>query len=233
MRTLLHKQTIIQKVLEHRSRLMLSGVFLCIYLTIFFSFRIAGITPEDAYGWIGEYGKYATILIYLAQILFSLSPIPDGGLAIFAVLFLGAAKAFFVIMAGMFTASMIHFFIARRYGKKIILKKFPKLTKYVNLLDKDTHIETLILYRFFALVSFDVVAYLAGIAGVPVGRYIISSLLGFIPIILSSIFLAKGIFADTIFEILLSWLLAGMIMFGILFLARLTKLNDTMKAFNF
>lgn len=235
MKTLVHRQIkeLVPKLQENKNRIYLSMVFLGVYLTIFFSFRIFGVNSDEAYSWIGGYGPYAFVIIYVFQILISMSPIPDGGLAIFAVLFLGPYKAFLVIILGMFTASMIHFTIAKKYGKTHILKKFPKLEQYVDLIKEDSSIEKLIMYRFFALVSFDVIAYLAGIAGVPIGKYVVSALLGFIPIILSSIFLAIGVFADTLFEILFSWLLAGVVMFAILFLARLTKLNDTMKAFNF
>ena len=180
-------------------------LFTCFYLAIFYAFKYFDITREKISLFIGPFGTLGIFIMFILQFIFSMTPIPDASLTIISVLLFGPLLGVLPIIAGMFSAAVVHFRIARHYGKAYILKKYPQSEKVLNELSTNVSVINLIIYRIFAVITFDISSYIAGISNISFKKFTLATLLGILPIILTSVLIGIGIFAENALEVMIIW----------------------------
>lgn len=199
-----------------------------VYASIYIILRKLDISKESVDEVISSFGIYAILGAYIIQLAISLTPIPDST-AMFPILFFfGPILGILPIVLGIQTASFIHYSIAKKLGKEYIFAKFPQTQSYAEKFSNDISIEMLIIARVFALVSFDIVAYMAGISNVPKSKFIIGGTLALIPIILPNALITIGLFTTNPIQLVIVWSLT---LISVLSLAYFAKKSPLRKKF--
>lgn len=177
-----------------RKKLILVGLGIFLYLIILLLFRKYGITKELLEPVLSPMHKFGTPILFLLQLLFSLTPVPDNFLVYAGVIIFGATKTFFTIYASYVFATCLSFGIARRFGKERILGRFPKMIEKIESYDHKLKPHNLIVYRFFAFSTMDYLAYIAGFSNISFRSYLFASLVSMPFLIFPSILLVQGLF---------------------------------------
>lgn len=154
-------------------------VFGTILMCIFFYYALKAeiFTSEEKMKiFLEKGGVFAPIIFVIIQIVQVVIPLIPGGISQgVGVLVFGPLWGFVYNYVGIVIGSIIVFFIARKYGMKLIKKMFKKelIDKYINWLDKGKKFE-----KFFALAIFfpitpdDFLCYLAGVTNMNAKTYI-------------------------------------------------------------
>jgi uncharacterized membrane protein YdjX (TVP38/TMEM64 family) len=193
-----------KKLLRNRKFVISVLALAVFYIVLFIVFRKFEITTDKINGFVAPLGAYGFLMLFLLQLIGSLTPIPDAPLISFAVILYGPVNGAIAVFLGMYLAANIHFLIAKKLGKDYIIKKFPAIETFLQKYSSNTGYRTLTLMRIFNLLSFDVVSYYAGISGVSFKRFTGSTVtaLGF-HVVLNAIF-ATTLVGHNIFEVMLA-----------------------------
>ncbi|HLD03876.1 MAG TPA: VTT domain-containing protein [Candidatus Dojkabacteria bacterium] len=181
-------------------------LFATFYLAIFFVFKYFNITREKITLFIGPFGVLGIFVMFLVQFIFSMTPVPDTSLTIISVLLFGPFLGVLPIIAGMLVAAIVHFRIARHYGKAYIIKKYPQSEKTLEELTSKVSVINLVLYRMFAVITFDISSYIAGISNISYKKFLLATLIGLLPIIFTSMLIGLGLFAENAQEVIIIWI---------------------------
>lgn len=192
---------ILRKLKRNKRYIFLFFLVAAFYLSILFLFKYFDIQQEDIKKLIDPLGVYGVIILFLLQLFFSLTPLPDGTMPIIATITYGW-QGFLIILLGMLTGSLIHFYIAKKLGKSVIEKKYPLIKRYSDKAKGGNEIVKLIYIRMFSIISFDVAAYVAGISGIKFSTFLISAILGLIPTNAMLMIASSGLFAQSYLDYL-------------------------------
>ena len=127
-------------------------------------------------GWLGP-------LVYMGILALSvvISPIPGALLAVVAGAMWGAIPAGIYSVTGGFLGSLIAYFVGYHLGRSAIKFLTGKII-YFSKKRGEIYLSWLIfLTRLIPVLSFDLISYGAGIAGLSLPRYAVATLLGMIP----------------------------------------------------
>lgn len=175
------------------------------YLFLYLYLRELDVTRDHIEELLAPLGLWGLVVAFLAQLTISMTPIPDTT-SMLPILFLfGPILGVIPIIAGIQTAAMVHYAIARKLGAKFIYKRFPRARVLADKFEKNMKLETLLLIRMFAFVSFDITAYLAGISGVPFKKFVVASTLAMLPIVIPNALLTIGLFVEEPFWFVVVW----------------------------
>ena len=188
-----------QKIKRNKRYLFLFILISIFYLGVLFVFKQYDIKQEDIRKLIEPLGAYGILGLFVIQVVFSLTPLPDGMMPIIATIMYGW-PGLLIIILGMLTATMIHYFIARKLGSQFIQKRYPKIIRYVEMVKGKHVILKLIYIRIFTLVSFDLDAYVAGIAKIDFKTFMIASIIGIIPTNAIMMLISLGLFAESVMD---------------------------------
>ncbi len=192
---------ILKKIKRNRRYLFFFIVIAIIYVGVLIIFKQYDIKQEDIKKLIEPLGAYGFLGLFIIQVIFSLTPLPDGMMPIIATIMYGW-PGLIIIILGMLTATAIHYFIARKLGSSLIERRYPKIKKYVDLVKGKHVIFKLIYIRIFTLVSFDLDAYVAGIAKIDFKTFMIASIIGIIPTNAIMMLISQGLFAESVLDLL-------------------------------
>lgn len=184
------------KILKNKKLVLTSLLIGLFYLIIIILFRQLDITQAKMADWMGQFGVYTFVVIFAIQFSTSMLPIPDAVLTSIAMLFFGPYLGGLVIFAAMFSAGTMHYLIAKKFGKKYILDKFPEIQKLSIKVSGENEIINMTYLRMFNVLTFDIVSYVAGISEMKYWKFFVSFLLGILPHYISSAFITQGIVSD-------------------------------------
>ena len=136
--------------------------------------RELDVTRAQIKDLLAPLGLWGLIVAYAAQLAISMTPIPDTTTMLPILFLFGPILGVIPILAGIQTAAILHYLIAKKLGANFIYKRFPRAHVLGDKFEKNMKLETLLLIRMFAFVSFDITAYLAGISGVPFKKFVIA-----------------------------------------------------------
>lgn len=210
--------------LKNRPKLILFLVLVVsAYLLLLFLFRRYNVQREDITNLLSPLGVWGILVAFLVLFAVALTPLPDTAFAFVTMVLYGPVIGSATIFSAMFLATVINYFIARGLGSSFIFKHFPETESYLDKFGKNLHTEGLIVLRFFSLVSFDIVAYIASLAKIPFWKFLIASVIGLIPLVISHALLSQGLFSSNPFEVMLSWVIPGVITFVFAYLSKVGK----------
>jgi len=131
-------------------------------------------------------GAWAPVVyIFLMITAIVISPIPSSPLAIFSGTVFGIWEGMFWTMIGSVIGATIAFYIARIFGRPLILKLVPKkrLDNIEKRFSEGNLVVVIFLLRLVPLPFFDAVSYAAGLTKVSFKGFFVSTVLGLIPLV--------------------------------------------------
>lgn len=126
--------------------------------------------------YISSYGIWGPLLLLMIQLLQVILPILPGfaGCIVGSVLF-GAANGFWINYIGISLGSIIAYFLAKRYGTKLVNKMMP-MEKYQKYIDKINQSKSYTLLLFLAillpLAPDDFLCYFSGLINMSSKKFI-------------------------------------------------------------
>jgi len=160
-------------------------------------------------------GIWGPIVYMLAMIIaIVVSPIPSSPLAIFAGTVFGLWWGMLWTMIGAISGAIIAFYIARIFGRPLVLKFVSKESlSQVESRFSEQHITwAIFLSRLLPLPFFDVISYAAGLTRVSIKNFFIATSFGLIPLVFMFSYFGN-IFADNIIAISILVIITTIIFF--------------------
>ena len=163
-------------------------VSLCVLLAVSAVFVLYGWfgghfeTFESFRAYVSSYGMWGPVILTLIQMLQVILPVLPGflGCVVGAILF-GPAIGFAVNYIGICAGSIISFYLARRYGIRLVNKmlSMKKYEKYIERINRSkSYFVLLFLVMLLPLFPDDFFCYFSGLIDMKPKKFIIAVLLG-------------------------------------------------------
>lgn len=168
----------IKKILKHNAAplLVTAILFLLIYLVG------RAIPQEEIVLLVKNVGVFAPIIfIFLTLITYVVAPL-SGTPFLYAGFMVFQENTVFYTTIAAIIASVSNFFIARRFGRKIVIKivGIDEITKIDKFMENHG-LQSVFLSRIFLGMFHDVISYLSGLTNLKFWPYFLVSMLGMIP----------------------------------------------------
>lgn len=177
-----------------------------VFLLITTQFDLSADSVQKQFQGLGIYLIPAFIFV---QLLASLTPLPDLPFIVTGILFFEPWAAFLLIWSGMWLGTVINFNIARKLGQVYIHSKYPETSKWIDRFTGKYWFETVVIGRTFSLVTFDLVAYAAGISNLSFKKFAFASFFGIIPVALNALLIGLALTSGSVSKTILYTLLTG------------------------
>jgi uncharacterized membrane protein YdjX (TVP38/TMEM64 family) len=174
--------------------------YVLLYVAIVVGFSFLNVTPESVRELLHGKGVFLVPLFILVQLLVALTPIPDLPFIAAGVLFFEPWAAFVLTWIGMTIGSIINFNISRRLGRRVVQKRYPQTSKWIDKFAGKYGFETVVVARSFTLVTFDLIAYAAGISNMGQKKFAIATVFGILPIALNATLVGLAFISENVFS---------------------------------
>ncbi len=141
----------------------------------------------------GIWGPIAMVVLLVLATIFS--PIPNSLIIIAMGATYGVVSGVILAMIGATLAASAAFFLARKFGEKLVERFFPK-THFIHEFLTKNAFPTIFILRIIPSVSFDMVSYGVGLTTIPFRAFITASFLGMIPGIISFVLIGAGLTSE-------------------------------------
>lgn len=154
--------------------------------------------------WIVDAGPLGWILIIVLMILHSFVPLPSEFIALAAGMSYGIFLATILVWIGAMFGAIIAFAIARWLGEPFVTRILnPSYMKKLDHWKANQGIPTLLVSRLIPIISFNLINYAAGLAGVRWWPFLWTTAIGIIPMTVISVSVGA-----TMGSLPLSWFIA-------------------------
>jgi len=192
------------KILKNKAFILTVILAVLLYGSLYFLLRYYGFNAQRIQELVASFGLSGYITIFFSQLIASFTPLPDSPIAIMSNLLYGPIIGSLIVYSAMLIAAIIQYFFALSMGQKYVSKHIPEAEYYIQKLHNGGHVFTkLVAIRVFSIVPVDLASYVAGVAGVSFRTYLFSTIVGLIPIIVNSILLSCGLYANDWVEFVL------------------------------
>lgn len=227
----------VKHYLKHNKRKILKQIrlvipYAIIYIALIVAFNYFNITTDSVRATFAGKGAILIPIFIGLQLLAALTPLPDLPFTAAGILFFQPWFSFLLVWFGMWVASTINFFVARRLGRQWVQEHYPGTSSWIDRFSGKYGVESVIVGRSFTFVTFDLVAYAAGISSMTFRTFGTASVIGLIPVALNSVLLGLA-FTSAIDNILYSIVVLGAasaLAIGLGFVARKYRLRQQMIA---
>lgn len=161
------------------------GSYILIYAIFLFIMNFFEISPDSVRDFFEDQGLFLIPTFIVVQLLASLTPLPDTPFLAVGILFFEPWLTFLLIWTGMWLGTLINFLLARRLGREWVKSNYPQASNWIDKFAGKYGFETIIISRSFTMVTFDLVAYAAGISSIRFGKFALASVIGLIPVALN------------------------------------------------
>jgi uncharacterized membrane protein YdjX (TVP38/TMEM64 family) len=183
-------------------------VFTAIYYVIGMILQKYSLSFDTLKNINASIGIFAVLLFFILITFTVVFPYPFV-ITAFAVSFLyGPVVSFIVIYLALILGSCINFFLIRFIGKKYIARKAPDIMFLVNDNMKRIGLQLLVFFRLFPVFPFDIVSFGAALTKYKFHNFLISLLIGYLPVSLVYAILGVTIESNQNSKILLSVILS-------------------------
>lgn len=167
--------------------------YVVIYVVFLLLANRLNITREAVQEYFAGLGGLLIPVFIGIQLLASLTPLPDLPFLAAGILFFRPWASFLLILIGMWLGTIINFFIARKLGRSFMQNHYPETGVWVDRFAGKYGIVTIVAARNFTFVTFDLMAYAAGVSNIGVLKFGIASVLGLIPVALNATLMGLAI----------------------------------------
>lgn len=134
--------------------------------------------------WVGQFGWYGPFIIILAMVVqMFLLVIPSIVLMVVSVLAYGAIWGSIIILAAIFVASSVGYFVGRYFGETLVMKLIGQKTeKKIEEFIENYGFWAIIVTRLNPFLSNDAISFVAGLLKMGYWRFIGATLAGILPL---------------------------------------------------
>ena len=154
-----------------------AGFFLFIYLQR----RYSSITPEVVRNYILSFGIFGPLFFLLASALRPLLFFPITVFYLASGLAFGSFWGGIIAISGAIISSLTAHLIARKAGIGFLPMRWRSRICAVSERLQKNVLRNVILIRFIPMVSFDLISYSAGLAGIRLRTFLLGSMIGIAP----------------------------------------------------
>lgn len=122
------------------------------------------------------------VIILLMAIAIVISPIPSAPIALVSGALYGHTFGTIYVVIGALSGALLAFMISRKLGYDYINRKLHHRMPVKIIGSQNTLMMIVFFTRLAPFISFDVISYAAGLTKLTVGRFILATLMGIIPI---------------------------------------------------
>lgn len=185
--------------------------YIVIYAIFLYVMNYFDISVESVREFFAGKGLVLVPIFILVQLVASLTPLPDLPFIAAGILFFQPWATFILIWIGMWLGSLINFYIARRLGRNLILNRYPQTTEWIDKFTGKYGFETVVVARAFTFVTFDLVAYAAGVSNMKFRAFAIASVFGIIPVALNATLVGLAITSQDVGRGVLLFILSAVL----------------------
>jgi uncharacterized membrane protein YdjX (TVP38/TMEM64 family) len=162
----------------------------------------AHFNARTLYQWISYFGPFSALVYVIVMVFSVITPVPDSLVYIAGGYLFGAVLGTVLSLIGFIIGTSIDFWFARRLGRKYITRKFPNYSHLIDSYSKKIGWQSIVIMRIIPSLSFDFIAYLAGISSISFRTYLLANILGAFPLALFEVLLGKSLHtSSTIYKI--------------------------------
>jgi len=196
--------------------LLLVALYFLIDQTGFFNMLIEPKVLTDKIKDLGIQGPALIIALMVLAIIFN--PLPSAPIALAAGAVYGHTWGTLYIMTGALLGATGAFLIARFTGYDFIEKHIGEKLPITRLSSQNNLMGIIFISRLIPFLSFDLMSYAAGLTPITLGRFMLATLLGLIPMsFLLAHFGSKAIALDTQTQFFVVFVLGGITLIPLLF----------------
>lgn len=173
--------------------------YVIIYFVLLAVINHYNITQDKVEALFAGFGLFLVPGFIIVQLLVSLTPLPDLPFIAPGVLFFKPWQVFILIWVGMWIGSIINFLIARKLGRQYIQRKYPQTAEWVDKFTGKYGFEIVVTGRAFTFVTFDLIAYAAGISNMTINSFGLATVFGLFPVALSATLVGLGFISGDLF----------------------------------
>lgn len=191
----------------------LAATALIVGLLIYSSTEIkesAVISKESIFALLHRFGPLAWLLYIVLLIIAVMSPIPDSVVIFAGGFFFGPVLGTMLTIIGQGLGAGIDFVLARKLGRKFVLRKFPKSASLIDTYSQSLGWQTVFTFRLFPTLSFDLLSYVAGISSLSLRTYMLATVTGLIPLAIITTVLGYSVHIRSGTVALIATLVGGM-----------------------
>lgn len=210
------------KLLKYLVAIIFGAVFL--YLMIKYGRRLSHLRVREVKRFILSYGNFSSVIFL---ILYSLKPIvlfiPVWPLSVIAGNIFGPYKALMLSMAGCFLSGTLAFFLAKFLGRSFVdkLLKGKAMTLDSNI---EKHgLKIMAIMRLTFVFPYDPLSYAAGLTKMKYRDFIIGTMIGVFPEMVSYSFVGKNLEHPLSFKFAIPIILIIVIAAGALYIYKSSK----------
>lgn len=210
------------KLLKYLVAIIFGAVFL--YLMIKYGRRLSHLRVREVKRFILSYGNFSSVIFL---ILYSLKPIvlfiPVWPLSVIAGNIFGPYKALMLSMAGCFLSGTLAFFLAKFLGRSFVdkLLKGKAMTLDSNI---EKHgLKIIAIMRLTFVFPYDPLSYAAGLTKMKYKDFIIGTMIGVFPEMVSYSFVGKNLEHPLSFKFAIPIILIIVIAAGALYIYKSSK----------
>jgi uncharacterized membrane protein YdjX (TVP38/TMEM64 family) len=192
--------------------------FIALYLVVLMILSKYGISVSDIKTFVEGLGTLGYLALVLLMAFSVMSPFPDTPTALVANVLYGPIIGFFIVLVGSLLGALLDFIIVRKLGRKFFIKRYPSFVQSINKVAQRFGFESMVFFRIFPTVTFDIVSYTAALTKVKFSRFAVATLLGLLPLAITYSIVGRGLETQDGYAIMLSIILGlGLISSVILF----------------
>lgn len=168
--------------LKHILKIIAVLITILLITIIIYGIKLGIFQDKNLFiNYIKTFGVLAPICFILLQIIQVIIPIIPGGISsLTGVLAFGPILGFIYNYIGLIIGSTIAYYLAKKYGLKIIKKLFKEKTinKYQKYIKENYFYRIFVIGIFFPILPDDLLCYIAGLSQITFKRFIAIILLG-------------------------------------------------------
>lgn len=158
----------------------------------------AHFNARTLYQWISYFGPFSAVVYVIVMVFAVITPVPDSLVYIAGGYLFGTVLGTVLSLIGFVIGTSIDFWFARRLGREYVTRKFPNYSHLIDSYSKKIGWQSIVIMRIIPSLSFDFIAYLAGISSISFRTYILANILGAFPLALFEVLLGKSLHTSSI-----------------------------------
>ncbi|MDR4938913.1 TVP38/TMEM64 family protein [Rossellomorea marisflavi] len=181
--------------MKKKEWLKIALVLAVILFLIWFSRHVFSVNPIAIRDWITSFGIWAPLVFIVAYTIRPLILFPASILSFGAGLAFGPLEGFAYIVAGAIGGATVAFYAATLLGDRILKNPSERMKRIRGRMEEDGFIYILVM-RLVPFLNFDLVSYLAGMAKVRYGPFILATAIGILPGTFGYVYLGSSLVQD-------------------------------------
>ncbi|MDA3855937.1 MAG: TVP38/TMEM64 family protein [Candidatus Woesearchaeota archaeon] len=168
--------------------------FLVLIVLIFIFSKYYFTDLEKTKEYILNFGIFAPLVyILIMAIAIIISPIPSFPLAVISGVIFGTLNGVIYTLIGAEIGAITAFYLARKLGRKYILKKFKNKLEFIEKIPENLLALYIFIFRLFPFFQFDIVSYGAGLTKIKLIKFATVTFFGMIPMVIVFVYFGSSI----------------------------------------